>query len=283
MVELGALKALERAGIPIHMIAGSSTGAQVGLAYALNGSYEEAYNLIARFTRTQKQFRQQALDFSWLPWRGLIRGNGILKMFQEVAAEKDDFSKLKIPLRVVAAELDTGREVIFKEGSVSLALRGSSSIPGAFEPVEINGRYFVDGGVINPLPVNVLAEEGLDIIIAVLPQNPPATEAAGRNGWSRNFFNVLTNSLAISVNQMRTLSACLADVAIAPVVSDAGMFDFHRLDEMIALGEQATLPHLERIRHLIEDAARKPENHTAVFRKRNQRGPAKAPLGAPCL
>jgi NTE family protein len=249
LVELGALKVLEEEGIPIHMIAGCSMGAQIGATYALTGSYQETFELFASMTRTQHKIRQWTRDFSWLPWRGLIKGGRIQEMFREAAGANDDFSKLKIPFRAVATNLDTGREVIFKEGSVSLAVRASISMPALFEPVEIGGHRYVDGGIVNPLPVNVLAQEGLDVIIAVLPERTAAIEGGGRNFWTGNFFSVLTSSLTISVRHMLAASARIADVTIAPeVCGSVGVFDAHRIDELVAIGEATARGQLEQIR-----------------------------------
>jgi|GEM_PF-308957 len=247
LVELGVLKVLEEEGIPIHMIAGCSMGAQIGATYALTGSYQKTYELFDRMTRSQQKIRQWTRDFSWLPWRGLIKGGRILEMFREAAGANDDFSKLKIPFRAVATNLDTGREVIFKEGSVALAVRASISMPALFEPVEIGGHRYVDGGIVNPLPVNVLAQEGIDVIIAVLPQRMSSNERGGRSFWSGNFFSVLTDSLTISVRHMLAASARIADVTIAPEVCGVGVFDAHRLDELVAIGEKAARGQMEQV------------------------------------
>jgi NTE family protein len=248
LVELGVLKVLEEEGIPIHMIAGCSMGAQIGATYALTGSYQATYELFARATKSPHLIRRWTRDFSWLPWRGLIKGDKVLEMFREAAGPNDDFSKLKIPFRAVATNLDTGREVIFKEGPVGLAVRASISLPALFEPVEIGGHRYVDGGIVNPLPVNVLAQEGLDVIIAVLPNRTGACEGGGRSFWTGNFFSVLTSSLTISVRHMLAASARIADVTIAPDADGVGVFDAHRLDELIAIGEQTARGQMGQIR-----------------------------------
>jgi NTE family protein len=251
LVELGVLKVLEEEKIPIHMISGCSIGALIGATYALSGSYQETYELFANFTRSQRFFRQWMMDYSWLPWRGLIKGDRLLNNFRAIAAGKDDFSTLKIPFRAVAANLDTGREVVFKDGSVTLAIRASISIPAIFEPVIIEGQRYVDGGIVNPLPVNVLAQEGIDVIIAVRPHRPGLLDAAP-GFWSRNFFSVLTSSLSISIDQMSTASGLIADTILAPEVHGIGTFDMHRLNELVEIGDKYARTRMEPIHNRLK-------------------------------
>jgi NTE family protein len=159
MSQIGILKVLEREGIPISCIAGTSIGAVIGALYA-SGIKAEKLEEIAKTTELRS-----LIDFT-TPKTGLIAGKIIESYIRDMLKDKC-FEDLDIPLSVIATELNSGETVIFNHGELAKAVRASISIPGIFEPVAYGDYVLVDGGLVDPAPVDVVKEMGADIIIAV--------------------------------------------------------------------------------------------------------------------
>ncbi len=165
MAHVGVIRVLEREGIPIDCIAGTSAGSLVGAAYAagirghalLDMALELRWRHIVRLAWPRQGF----LSFEKLE-SYLVRTLGDLA-----------FTDLDIPYAAVTADLATGEQVVLKEGRVAAAVRASCSVPGFVTPVEVNGRLLVDGGVVNNLPISVARELGADVVIAVGLGAPP--------------------------------------------------------------------------------------------------------------
>ena len=190
--EVGVLKVLEEAGIPIDYIAGTSIGAIVGGLYAIGYDAADIDSLyrnqnwifllsdqVKRESETflSKEEREKYIVHIPLSKErkvslptGYVKGQNILNLFSKLTVgyhQVDDFSNLPIPYRCVAVDLVEGKEVVFSSGSLPLAMRASMSIPGVFAPVEWKGEMLVDGGALNNLPVDVAREMGADVIICV--------------------------------------------------------------------------------------------------------------------
>lgn len=161
MAHIGVLKALDECDIPVQSVAGTSSGALVGAAYA-SGKLDE--------------IEEFALNIDWkiiasycdfvLPRKGLMEGTKITKLLSQII-NQPDFDDLIIKFAAVATDLNTGEEIVLQRGNVTEAVRASISLPGIFEPVFINNRMLVDGGLVNPVPVNVARSQGAEKIIAV--------------------------------------------------------------------------------------------------------------------
>lgn len=156
---IGVLIALERHGIRPKMVSGTSIGAAIGALYCSGISPEQMRRLV--FSTDW----QGLVDFT-PPKKGLIAGNRIEHYIQELT-HNCSFDELRIPLRVVATDVRNSHMVVFSKGNVARAVRASISIPGVFEPVKIGSRELVDGGLVDPIPVEALREMGADIIAAV--------------------------------------------------------------------------------------------------------------------
>jgi len=158
---IGVIEALEAHNIQIDLIAGASAGSFVGAAYAGGGLLE---------------LKKFALDMDWravlshldlaFPRSGFIEGKKIAQLI-ELFTNTDRFEDLSIPVIMVATNMATGQEVCFSQGSINEALRASMAVPGFLTPKQIDGDWLVDGGVVNPLPVDVCQNAGADIVIAV--------------------------------------------------------------------------------------------------------------------
>ncbi len=276
---VGVLKVLERENIPIDYISGSSMGGLIASLYAIGWSPE----YIEEITGKMGIMKWISLaDFSLLPWRGLIVGNRIMKFLRQYLKDTT-FEQTKIPLILVAANIHDRIVRVIKSGSISDALRASIAIPGIFQPVRMNGEILIDGGVLDPLPISCLIEEGVDKIIAIDVLPTPADIAEKKRHDDRidrmrkaivtkkNIFircmwairerakrAVIPNSIDIIVNSMQAMEheiACTvaadADVVIRPSIPHIGWVEFHRSKELIRLGEEAAEAAIDELRAIV--------------------------------
>ncbi len=245
LAHIGVLEVLEREGIPIDLIAGTSVGAAVGALYAQG--------------RDAHVIRDLALEVGWkrlapladltLPKTGFIQGRKV-KEFMKRTIGDVNFSDLKIPMACVATDIMSGEEVVINEGSVLEAVRASISIPVIFAVVKWRDRRLVDGGLVNPVPVSVLKQMGADIIIAVNVIPEPSVRAKRDGEFKKlNIVNVIMQSIYIGSYLLVESSLKGADIVIEPGVAHIGVGDFHRARELISLGAQAAqeaIPEIKR-------------------------------------
>ncbi len=158
---IGVIQALEEMGIEIDIVSGCSIGSYVGAAYA-SGKLSE----LAEWVESLTDWQVFALMGVGFHKGGLVSG---LKVFQalEYNFSFETFEELNKPFAAVATDLYSGREVNFMSGSVVQAVKASCAIPGLFPPLLFENRWLVDGGVVNPVPVNMCRMLGADIVIAV--------------------------------------------------------------------------------------------------------------------
>jgi len=158
------LKALKEAEIPIDMVAGSSMGTMAGACFANDGDISAAEKMALR-TGWRQVARILDLKLSFLG-KGLIRGQKIEALLRSLIGNAE-FKDLKIPFAAVATDVNTGKEVVIRKGSVIQAVRASISMPGIFVPATFEGKCLVDGGLPNPVPADVLRDMGAKFVIAV--------------------------------------------------------------------------------------------------------------------
>jgi len=159
---VGAIEALEEAGIPVDVIAGCSVGSYVGVIYASGGLASLKEFILGM--NGEKMFSYFDVV---IPRSGLLDGNKKLREFLSGHTDAKTFEELKIPLKMVATDLESGDKVVMASGNLFGALRASMSMPGLFAPVQVKGRWLVDGGLVDPVPVGVARAMGADVIIAV--------------------------------------------------------------------------------------------------------------------
>ena len=163
LAHIGVLKALKEKNIFVDMIAGSSMGALVGACYAKNGEITDIEEIVLKMD--WKQLARLADPNLTLLFKGVIHGKKVKELLKTIIGDVK-FKDLKIPLAVVATDVNTGEEIVIKEGSVIEAVRASISIPAIFMPVKLNSRFLIDGGIVNPVPVNVVKDMGATFVIA---------------------------------------------------------------------------------------------------------------------
>ncbi|MBU0479155.1 patatin-like phospholipase family protein [bacterium] len=169
LAHIGVLKALVENNVPVDMIAGTSIGALVGACFAKDGEINTLEEIILNI-----DWRQLALLLDpnlALLKKGFIHGEKIKELLRSIIGDIE-FKDLKIPLRVIATDVITGEEVVIDSGSVAEAVRASISIPVIFTPVKFENKFLVDGGIVNPVPVNIVRNMGAKLVIAcnVIPE-----------------------------------------------------------------------------------------------------------------
>lgn len=243
---LGILKALEKKSIPIDMVAGCSIGAFVAALYGKTGSAERAIELALSYFSSSRQVRKNLYDYT-LTGGGILKGDRILSVLEEML-EGADFLDLLVPVSIIAVDMATGQEVILEQGSVSKAVRASIASPGMFNPFNMNGQWFTDGALLNPLPVDVLINKGANFVLASV------VEGRSREQWPENrkpsILSVLSRSFSIMFSRAAWENINKSDVVIYPEVAGYKWGDFHLGKELIRKGEEACLKKIGEIEQL---------------------------------
>ncbi len=253
IAHIGVLETLEKAGIPVDIMAGTSAGSLFGGLYAVGKPVAE----IAEFARNLIKlidFKSGLWDprFS-LPWNGLIKGKATVKYLAR-QFNHATFADTKIPFYVVAADVLTGEEVVFNSGPLADAVRASIGMIGIFSPYQIGKHHLIDGGAVNPVPASVLAEHGANIIIAssVIPsleeERARGRAAALRGGAHPNFFGVLSNMMSIMEREIVKTRMTTVDVLIKPKVELYTAMDYANANDFLQLGRDAATQNLELLK-----------------------------------
>jgi len=253
LAHIGVLAALQEQGIQIDMIAGTSMGSFVGAIYAEGKDIDRMRSLAIDLGPKRFSF----LADPALPKSGFIRGRKIRNMLRSIIGDIE-FRDLEIPFACSATDIESGQEVVVKQGLVREGVRASCSIPVILTPTKLGDRYLVDGGLVDPVPVRVLKEMGADFIIAVsvIPaeQQKPSEGSQNNKGPKEpNILSIAMQTVNIISGQRLKSSLVGADVIIEPQVTHIGWGDFHRANECIYQGELAAQASMQEIRRLLAD------------------------------
>ena len=231
---IGVIKALEAQGIQPEIIAGTSAGAVVGALYAAGNNGFELQKIALQMQESEVS------DLS-LPDRGIFKGDA-LQNFINHAVSNRPLEKLNRQFGVVATDLHSGEMIVFRTGNTGMAVRASSSVPGVFQPVSINGREYVDGGLVSPVPVRAARAMGADFVIAV------DISAKPQYGKTESSIDVWLQSFAIMQQSISRNELGEANVVVRPSLPDVRRTDFQDRNIAILAGEQAVaavLPELK--------------------------------------
>lgn len=234
LAHIGVLKVLEREKVPINKIVGTSMGALIGAAYSVGVP-------IARMEEKALAFSLKRLLDPIIPRMGLLAGEKLEAIVRDVIENKS-FSACRIPLAVVVSDIENGEELAYQSGDLAKIIRASCSWPGIFNPVTIDGRLLVDGGIKNSVPTKIAKGLDLDYMIAV---------DAGfcvRKNKIENIFQMILQSFQIMGHELNRYQANLADAVINVELGDMDQSAFHRAKEAVNKGQAAAEGMIEKIK-----------------------------------
>jgi NTE family protein len=245
---IGVIRSLEKHNIPIDYLSGASIGAWVAAYYAI---FKNIDKLEHELTAKPMDNLPMLFDLSWTG--GFIGGYKFMSYLEQNLSHHN-FSSLQLPLQIVATDLITGKPYVFKSGDVAEAVRASTSVPLVFKPVSFKNKLLVDGGLSNPVPVNLVKEMGADIVIGV--------NLYHKNEFIQKKFtmpNVVLRSTRIVLHNLGKVAIKNADVIIEPDTSKyikesslSKYFTKEIAEEMIKIGEKATDKVIPQIKALLK-------------------------------
>lgn len=239
---VGVIKALEAQGVRPDIVVGSSAGSVIAalLASGLTGN---DMNRLA-LNLDEATIADWGLPFAGR-FGGLIKGDALQNMVNREVQNKT-IEQMRIPLGIVATDLQSGKGVLFRTGNTGLAVRASCSVPGVFQPAVISGKEYVDGGLVAPVPVSYARQMGATLIIAVnISSEPVHQDASGTLGVLQQTISIMQRS----INQYELKSA---DIVIQPQLKQMSSGDFKSRNAAILAGEAATQEQMALIKEKLK-------------------------------
>lgn len=273
LAHIGVFHELEKAGIPIHVITGTSIGALVGAVVATSESSREVEERFASFIRS-REFRRAEFDFlkqSKVERPGILYNVSMLikrGIFYSVQMTRTSFismenfrhnidrllpdipiERTRIHLVPVATDLDSGEEIRLTSGPLRTVVMASTAIPGILPPVEFGGRRYIDGGWVSKIPVLACFREGADVVIAVDVSNDIGDAQDLKTG-----LDFMTRGSAIKSEALKNFQLRFADVVIAPKVANHHWADFATALPLVRRGREAARACLPKIQRAVDRA-----------------------------
>lgn len=227
---IGVIKALEAGGIRPELIVGCSAGSLVGAFWAAGFT---GYQMEELALRVKDSEIVDLVSGGSSTQRGMVTGRS-LQSFVNQALQNRNIESLKTPFAAVATSYPSGEPVVFDKGDAGFAVRASCSIPGVFIPASDEGREYLDGGLVSPLPVATARKLGGDLVLAV---DVGGADPAADDG--HGLYNLLLRSFEIMSQSLRKREAADADILIRPDLSRIASTDFGARKALIAIGQQA--------------------------------------------
>jgi NTE family protein len=271
LAHIGVLKVLEKAGIPIDYIGGTSMGAIIGGLYAIGYTADQLDSItrsanwddilsdkVQRRNLSMVEKDEGAKYMISFPIRenkialpmGIVSGQNISTLFSDLCSpvyNKKDFSKFSIPYLCIAADVGNARAVVLKNGNLAEAMRASMAIPTVFSPEYIDGNLLLDGGLINNFPVKEVRDMGADIIIGV--------EVGFNTNKKRelnSFVRIMQQSMLMYSREQSLESRKLCDILVLPDLEGYNVTSFNRTDSLIARGEKGAMLLSDKINQLAD-------------------------------
>jgi len=239
---VGVIKALESQGIRPDLVVGSSAGSVIAALLASGATGNEINRLALNL--------DEATIADWgLPFAGrfggLIKGDALQNMVNREVQNKT-IEQMRIPLGIVATDLQSGKGILFRSGNTGLAVRASCSVPGVFQPAVISGKEYVDGGLVAPVPVSYARQMGATLVIAVnISSEPVHQDASGTLGVLQQTISIMQQS----INQYELKNA---DIVIQPQLLQMGGSDFKSRNAAVLAGEIATQEQMALIKEKLK-------------------------------
>ena len=230
---IGVLQVLEERGIRPDLVVGTSAGSVVATLYAAGHTPSE----LGRMAMTLNE--SQITDWVF-PGRSVLKGEALARFVRDLVDNRP-IESMKVPLGIVAADLQSGEPILFRRGDPGMAVRASSAVPAIFEPVRIGGREYIDGGAVSPVPVRFARQMGAEVVIAVdisaIPEGQPTRRAT----------DILLQTFSIMGKSLGQYETREADVVIRPKLAGVGSAEFAARRLSILAGREATLEVLPAI------------------------------------
>lgn len=254
---IGMLKVLERENIYPDIISGTSMGALIGAFYSMGKSPDELESIATGITR--KRLWEMADPI--LPRTGLIRGNGILDFLKSHLGDRT-FKELLLPFACVATDIQTGKEIVLDQGNVAEAVRASLSLPFFFQPYYLDGRYLVDGGLVNPVPTSIVLSQGANIILSAnLTSKASERRVPKMIGWWRRQLpsvmrgpsipEIMIKTIYIMQYEISQARSELSHVVMGIKSHDLLWWDLDQAKNMIRMGEGSAEEVISKIKSLL--------------------------------
>lgn len=290
LAQIGILKVLERESIPVDFIAGTSMGGIIGGLYAAGYSAEELERIaldvdwndllsdtpprLSLFLSQREEKEGSLFQFRldgikpYIP-TALTSGQKLTNLFTGLAMRAkltskwfrepySSFDNLRIPFRAVTTDLVTGEKVVLDRGDLAQALRATMTVPLAFSPVEMGDSLLVDGGLVDPIPVDVTREMGADVVVAVNTVSSllPAEKI-------KTPLDVANQATSIMSLRRQREALARADFVISPDLSGFSSVDFDQTSELIALGEAIAESLHHQIREILTQSQSRDADHNS--------------------
>jgi NTE family protein len=274
LCHIGVLKVIEEEKIPIDVISGSSIGAFIASLWATGRSSQEILQITKELKEPKYIWRLVDLTF---PSLGFIKGNKLCNFFKRYLGNKT-FYDVRLPLKIVASDVRRKESKILDKGLLVDAIMASCAMPGVFRPFKFKGDILLDGGVINPLPTEVLFKMGVKKIIAVnvtpsrddvLRQYGKIKEQIGteviqkkrwfnlesyfRDRFKMNILDIIFSSIEVMQSELAKKEAQLADIVLHPDTEGLSWLELHRSEEFTKRGEEVTRKNLDKIWQIINE------------------------------
>jgi NTE family protein len=231
---IGVIQVLEENGIKPDLVVGTSAGSLVAALYA------SGKNGLALAAMADSMDESAITDWAF-PGRGLIRGEALARFVRESTGGKT-IEQMRMPLGIVATDLDNGAPVLFQRGDAGIAVRASSAVPAVFQPVRIGTREYVDGGLVSPVPVRFARQMGAELVIAVDISAVPDGAATG------DPMRMLLQTFAIMSRSINAFELREADVVLRPKLADVSSADFAARKRSIQAGREIALAMLSELK-----------------------------------
>jgi NTE family protein len=280
---IGVLATLEKMGVPIDIVTGTSMGAVLGGFYAIGYTPHELREIAANQDwstllgdRSDRQMlvpdrrvvgSRTAVSFPVRGGRvtlpsGVVRGDAIMRLLERVtwrAQAVRDFTQLPLPFAAVATDVETGEAVVLSTGVLAHAMRASMAITGVIQPIRLNGRLLMDGAVARNLPAQDARALGADFLICSDVSGPLL-----KGDDLRSIIDIVIQTVAFQMAEHNEQQRRLCDVLIQPDVKGLSTFSFEEVDEWITRGEAAAALHTDRLRGLAHSAGSTARRHVAA-------------------
>jgi NTE family protein len=239
---IGVIKALESQGIFPNLVVGTSAGSVIAALYASGYRGTELQKIA--LSLDEAAITDWALPFSGR-FGGMIKGDALQTMVNRLV-KNQTIENMSMPLGIVGTDLQTGNGVLFQRGDTGQAVRASCSIPGVFQPTIIQGREYVDGGLVSPVPVRYAKQMGADIVIAVnISTEPSSQDSSGSLG-------ILLHTTSIMGKSINTFELDLAQIVIQPELKGMRGTDFKSRNAAILAGEESVMKQISQIKNTLK-------------------------------